>query len=154
MGFPRVLLADDAPGVIEVVSQLLHHHFHVVGSAQNGKQALDAVASLNPDIVVLDISMPVLNGIQVAARLQDSGCTARIVFLTVNEDQDYIDAAFSAGAYGYVLKSRIALDLIPAIQRALQGYKFTSLLPSATAVRGRRASLEPAALLVPVPEAE
>lgn len=154
MGFPRVLLADDAPGVIKVVSQLLHDGFHVVGSAQNGKQALDAVASLNPDIVVLDISMPVMNGIQVAARLQDSGCTARVVFLTVNEDQDYVDAAFAAGAYGYVLKSRIALDLIPAIERALQGYKSTSLFPSATAMRDRRPPLEPAALLVPIPEAE
>jgi len=154
MGFPRVLLADDAPGVIRVVSQLLQNHFNVVGAAQNGKQALEAVARLNPDIVVLDISMPVLNGIQVAERLRDSECTAKVVFLTVNEDQDYVDAAFSAGAYGYVLKSRIALDLIPAIQRALQGYKFTSLLPSAIAVRGRRASREPATLLIPVPEAE
>lgn len=154
MRFPRILLADDAPGVIKVVSQLLHDHFYVVGSAQNGKQALDAAAHLSPDIVVLDISMPVLNGIQVAEHLRDSGSTARVVFLTVNEDQDYIDAAFSAGAYGYVLKSRIALDLIPAIQRALQGYKFTSLPPSASAVRGQRASLEPAVLLVPLPEAE
>ena len=86
------------------------------------------LAILNPDLLVLDISMPILNGIQVATRLRELGSKAKVVFVTVHEDQDYIQAAFSAGASGYVFKSRMASDLIPAVQGAMQGQKFTSPL--------------------------
>ena len=127
MGCARVVLADDLPEMLEKVTQLLKDDFDVVGSAQNGQEAIEAAKTFNPDLLVLDISMPILNGIQVASRLRGSGCKAKVIFLTVHEDRDYVEAAFSAGALGYVLKSRVATDLIPAVQEALQGHKFTSL---------------------------
>jgi len=114
------------PEMRESVTQLLRHDFDIVGSAQNGEEAIEAAALLNPDLVVLDISMPILNGIQVASLLRESGCRAKVIFLTVHEDQDYVDAAFSVGASGYVFKSRVATDLIPAVEEVLQGYSFTS----------------------------
>lgn len=126
MGCPRVFLADDLQGMRERVKELLKKDFDIVGCAQNGQEAIQAVTVLNPDLVVLDISMPVLNGLQVAFRLRESGCRSKVVFLTVHEDQDYVEAAFSVGASGYVVKSRIATDLIPALQSALRGQTFTS----------------------------
>lgn len=127
MGCARVVLADDLPEMLQKVTQLLQNDFDVVGSAQNGQEAIEAAKTLNPDLLVLDISMPILNGIQVASRLRDSGCRAKVIFLTVHEDRDYVEAAFSVGALGYVLKSRVATDLMLAAQEALLGHKFTSL---------------------------
>ena len=128
MAFARVLLADDYREMLDRVTQLLREEFDIVGSAHDGGQALEAAARLNPDLLILAISMPVLNGIQVAARLRDSGCKAKVIFLTVHEDRDYIDAAFAVGALGYVLKSRVGTDLLPAIHAVLQGHRFTSPL--------------------------
>jgi DNA-binding NarL/FixJ family response regulator len=128
MAFARVLLADDYREMLDRVTQLLREEFDIVGSAHDGGQALEAAARLNPHLLILAISMPVLNGIQVAARLRDSGCKAKVIFLTVHEDRDYIDAAFAVGALGYVLKSRVATDLLPAIYAVLQGHRFTSPL--------------------------
>ena len=128
MGCPRVLLADDLPEVLQRVAQLLKDDFEVVGFAQNGREAIEAAKALDPDLLVLDISMPILNGIQVASRLRGSGCRAKVIFLIVHEDRDYVEGAFSVGALGYVLKSRVATDLIPAAQEALRGHTFTSLL--------------------------
>lgn len=121
-----MLVADDLPEMCEKVAHLLQHEFDVVGSAQNGHQAIEAAGALDPDILVLDISMPVLDGIQVASRLREAGCKAKVIFLTVHDDWDYIEAAFLAGASGYVLKSRVATDLIPAVRRVLRGDRFTS----------------------------
>jgi len=126
MAPPRVLLADDAPEILEKVMELLQHEFEIVARAQNGEAALDAAASTDPDVVILDISMPLLNGIQVATRLRDRGSRAKVIFVTVHEDSDYVEGAFSAGALGYVLKSRIATDLIIAVQAVLQGHRFRS----------------------------
>lgn len=126
MGCPRVFLADDVQDIHVRVKELLREDFDIVGSAQNGQEAVQAVTVLNPDLLVLDISMPGLNGIQVASRLRESGCRSKVVFLTMHEDRDYVEAAFSVGALGYVVKSRIASDLIPALQGALRGQKFTS----------------------------
>lgn len=131
MGCPRVVLADDLPEMLRRVTQLLQDDFDVVGSAQNGQEAMEAAETLHPDLLVLDISMPILNGIQVASRLRDSGCRARIIFLTVHEGRDYVEAAFSVGALGYVLKSRVATDLKLAAQEVLLGHKFTSLFQPA-----------------------
>jgi DNA-binding NarL/FixJ family response regulator len=100
----------------------------MIAFAADGQQAIDSALQLNPDIVVLDVSMPVLNGLQVASHLQDQGCAAKLIFLTVHRDPDIVEAAFSAGALGYVLKPRIVKDLIPAIQEALAGRRFTSPL--------------------------
>jgi DNA-binding NarL/FixJ family response regulator len=126
----RVLLADDAPEMLEKISWLLRDNFEIVGRAQDGKAALDAAEALdlNIDLVILDISMPLLNGIQVASKLRERGCKAKVIFVTVHQDVDYIEAAFSVGASGYVLKFRVATDLIPTVEAALQANLFTPIL--------------------------
>jgi DNA-binding NarL/FixJ family response regulator len=123
---PRVLVADDFPEILEQVRELLRDHCEVIGSVANGQEALLSTLTLNPDILVVDISMPILNGFEVARSVRESNCRARIVFFTMHEDRDYVDAVFSCGASGYVLKSRANTDLLPAIEAALQHRTFTS----------------------------
>ena|ERR1700757_4869355 len=101
------------------LKKLLGSHFDVVASVTNGQQAIDSVLKLKPDILVTDISMPIFNGLQVASRLRDLGCSTKLIFATVHDDDDYRDAAFSLGAFGYVLKGRIDTDLILAIEGAV-----------------------------------
>jgi DNA-binding NarL/FixJ family response regulator len=122
----RVVLADDHQQMIAIVRQTLGEEFEVVGAVEDGRQAVNAVLTLNPDALVVDISMPVLNGLQAAKQLQAADCRAKIIFLTVYEGQDFLDAAFSAGASGYVNKSRLSTDLIPAIHEAMLGRIFIS----------------------------
>jgi DNA-binding NarL/FixJ family response regulator len=122
----RVLVADDHPEMRERIADLLHLDFDTIAFAADGQQAIESALQLTPDIVVLDIWMPVLNGLQVASHLQNLGCAAKLIFLTVHRDPDIVEAAFAAGALGYVLKPRIVKDLIPAIQEALAGRRFTS----------------------------
>ena len=126
MGRLRLLIADNLREVRERVTELLGSDFDIV-AAQNGQQAVEEASTFNPDLLVLDISMPILNGIQVASRLHDLGSRAKIIFLTVHEDADYIEAAFSVGASAYVFKSRLITDLIPAVHGALKGQKFISI---------------------------
>jgi DNA-binding NarL/FixJ family response regulator len=126
---PRVLIADDLPEVHEKVRRLLWDDYEIVGAAYDGEQAIEAATTLNPDILITDISMPILNGIQVASRLRDTDCKAKLIFLTVHEDPDYIEAVFSLGALGYVLKSHFSTDLLPAIGAALRGHRFSSDVP-------------------------
>jgi DNA-binding NarL/FixJ family response regulator len=126
MESPRVLLADDLPEMLGTVAQLLRDHCEIVGYAQDGEDAIKAATTYNPDLLVLDIEMPFRNGLQVASHLRASRCRAKVIFLTVHEDLDYIEAAWSVGALGYVLKSRIATDLLPAVQEVLQGRRFLS----------------------------
>jgi len=122
----RVVLADDHQALVAKVRAVLAEDFEVVDAVADGSQAVDAVLALDPDVLVTDISMPLLDGLQVAKRLQAAHCRAKIVFLTVHEDQDYVAAALHAGASGYVTKSRLAIDLIPAIREALLGRTFVS----------------------------
>ena len=117
---PRVLIADDSPEILEQVTELLHDHYEVVGSVANGQQAVMGTMALNPDILVLDISMPILNCFEVASTLHNLNCRAIILFLTMHEDRDFVGAAYSCGASGYVLKSRASADLLPAVKSALQ----------------------------------
>jgi DNA-binding NarL/FixJ family response regulator len=119
-------MADDHPGIFETVARILEPTFEIIGRADDGQALLEAVAKLNPDVVVTDISMPVLNGIEVAHRLKENGSTCRIVFLTVHDDPDFIEACLATGALGYVSKPRMALDLVPAIREALKGHTFVS----------------------------
>ena len=87
---------------------------------------IEAVARLDPDLLVLDISMPILSGIEAAYRLKGSGSRAKVIFLTVHGDPDYFEAAFCVGDLGYVLKPRLVVDLIPAIREVLKGHIFVS----------------------------
>jgi len=126
MAHARLLLADDHRAVLDTVTRLLAVDFDVVGAVENGELAVQAVASLDPDVVVLDISMPVMNGIEAASRLKKSGSRARLIFLTVQTQPDFVTAAFSVGAVGYVVKPCLSNDLIPAIREALEGRIFVS----------------------------
>jgi DNA-binding NarL/FixJ family response regulator len=126
MGLPRILLADDHHEMLEKVAQLLEGKFEVVAAVENGERLIETAISLDPDLVVLDISMPVINGIEAAYRLRESASRAKVIFLTVHEDPEFVGAAVSAGALAYVLKPRVVVDLIPAIREALQGHVFAS----------------------------
>jgi len=109
-----------------VVARHLAPHYDVVRTVANGKAMLDEATRLEPDVVVLDISMPVLNGIEAARKLKATGSRAKIVFLTVHADQDFVRAAFGAGAVGYVLKSELASDLLTCLSQADAGSPFVS----------------------------
>jgi DNA-binding NarL/FixJ family response regulator len=126
VGKIRVVLADDHQLVIANVRRALDASFEVVETVENGQQAIDAVRLLSPDILVIDISMPVLNGLEAARLLQAQNCRTKIVFLTVHEDRDFVEAAFSAGASAYVTKPRLRTDLVAAIREALRGGTFVS----------------------------
>ncbi len=117
----RVLLADDHEAMLDRVAGLLAAECDVVGTATDGQQALDAAMELKPDVLVLDISMPVMNGIETARRLKEAGAETRIVFLTVHDDPDFAREALETGALGYVIKQRIASDLVAAIKKAHAG---------------------------------
>lgn len=123
---PRVLLADDHKEICDSVVRLLSSEFEVVGVAQDGAELLNTESDKGPDVCVIDISMPVIGGIEAARILKERGSKAKIVFLTVHEDPDFVRAAFDVGALGYVVKSRIASDLCTAIRAALTGESFIS----------------------------
>lgn len=129
MGRPRILVAEDNPEMREKIKSLLSKDFDIAGSVGDGQLAIDAVLKLSPSILVTDISMPIFNGLQVASRLRRVGCLTKLIFVTVHDDEDYLEAAFSLGALGYVLKSKIDTDLIPAVLAALQSRKFVSRFP-------------------------
>ena len=122
----RVVLADDHPEVIAKIRGILGGEFEIVLVVENGNQAVSAVRELDPDVIVTDISMPLLNGLQAARRIQKANSRVKIVFLTIHEDRDFVAAALSAGATGYVTKRRLSTDLVFAIQQALKGHSFVS----------------------------
>ena len=124
--YVRVLLADDSPSMLQAARRILEPEFEVVGTVDDGEAVLEATKSLNPDVLILDISMGVMNGLEAARLLRRIGTTAKIVFLTVHEDQDFVDEAFSAGAIGYVIKPRLGTDLLVAVREALVGHRFVS----------------------------
>src|SRR5215469_8844712 len=111
MGKVRILLADDHETLLASVLSILSKDFEVVGTVANGRDAIAEVGRLDPDVLVIDISMPILNGLQAASQLHRKSCRTKIVFLTVHEDQDFVDAAFAAGASAYVTKPHITSDL-------------------------------------------
>lgn len=133
MSRARILLADDHREMRDRVKRHLEREFEVLESVDNGLDLLKAAAAQNPDVCLLDISMPVLNGIETATRLVQRGSTAKIVFLTIHEDPDFVQAALKTGASAYVLKRRMVSDLGVAIKEALAGRIFIS---SSLAVSG------------------
>ncbi len=122
----RVLLADDHPLVLQRVAALLQSTFDVVGVAHDGLEMVDEAMRLNPDIIVADISMPGLDGIEAAHRLREMGAKATMVFLTIHESPEFVEACLAEGALGFVLKTQMKADLIPAINSALSGQCFVS----------------------------
>ena len=125
-GRPRVLLADDHPAVLALTAAALGGECLVVGSVADGRALLAEAERLQPDVIVLDITMPRLGGIEAARQLRRSHPAVRLIFLTVHEDADYARAAVDAGGLGYVVKARLASDLLPAIRAALADRRFVS----------------------------
>jgi DNA-binding NarL/FixJ family response regulator len=121
---PRVLLADDHPALLEATTALLRAQFDVVGTATDGATLVSEALRLCPDVIVADITMPVLSGIDAAHRLRESVPSTKIVFLTVHSEEQFIKACTAEGALGYVLKSHMKTHLIPAIQAALVGQSY------------------------------
>lgn len=122
----RILVAEDHELMRKQVVRLLRRDFDVVEAVANGKALLEAAARLNPDVCVLDISMPHLNGIETVAHLKQSNSSPKVIFLTIHSDADFVGAAFKSGAEGYVFKTRMAIDLVVAVKEVLAGRTFLS----------------------------
>lgn len=126
MSKPTVLLADDHKIVMEGLRGLLESEFELVGLLTNGRELLEQAPGLDPDVIVADISMPLLNGIDAVRMLREQGLRAKVVFLTMHSDQTYATRAIDAGASGYVLKHSASDELVDAIQQALRGETYIS----------------------------
>ena len=116
----RILLADDHAAALAQATRVLGEHWDIIGTAANGVELLEAAGRLHPDVIVLDIAMPLMDGFEAARRLKDTGCRSALVFLTVWDDPDYVEEARRRGADAYVVKSRLASELVPAVMNALQ----------------------------------
>lgn len=124
----RVLVADDLAPMLAAVEALLQNSFQVIGLVSDGSAALDGILKFEPDLAVLDISMPGMSGLAVARELKSLASKTKIVFLTVQEDSSIIAACLAAGALGFVVKALMDSDLIPAMNEALAGRVFVSRL--------------------------
>jgi DNA-binding NarL/FixJ family response regulator len=138
---PRILIADDHSIVAEGVRSLLEKNYDVIGVVQDGRQLLVDAARLKPDVIVLDIGMPLLNGLDAAERLKLSLPNAKLVFLTMKDDPNLAAAVLNLGAVAYVLKHAAASELLQAISEVLQGRSYVTpkLRPENWAVRASRA---------------
>jgi DNA-binding NarL/FixJ family response regulator len=124
----RVVLADDNKEMLDTVTDLLEStsEFEILGTYADGMALVDAAVDLKPQIAIVDISMPIMNGLAAAAEIKRLGSKMKIIFLTVNEDTDYVQAALDVGASGYVVKRCMATDLREAIRDCLAGRMFLS----------------------------
>ena len=126
----RVLMADDHNLVIEGIKKLLEPHFDLVGAVTDGRALLDAAEELRPDLILVDISMPLLNGLDATRQLVKRRPGSKVVVLSMHADPAYVSEAFAAGACGYLLKSSVASELVFAMQEVLKGRYY--LTPSVT----------------------
>jgi DNA-binding NarL/FixJ family response regulator len=125
-GQPRVLVADDHRAMLDSLVRLLSRDFNVVASVTDGLAAVTEAEHLEPDLLVLDIAMPGLNGIAAAARLKEHGSKAKVVFVTNMRDREFVKESLALGDVGFVDKDRLVADLLPAIRQVLAGQAFVS----------------------------
>ncbi len=125
---PRVLIADDHKIVVEGLKKLLGFEFEIVGAVEQGRELVKAAERLRPDVIVADISMPGLNGIEAVRQIKKVHDEIKVVFLTMHPDVAYAASAFKAGASGYVLKHSAPDELVAALQAALQGKTYVTPL--------------------------
>jgi DNA-binding NarL/FixJ family response regulator len=123
---PRVLLADDHPALLEAEKALLSPYFDIVKTVGDGAALVLEARLLLPDVIVTDITMPILNGIDAVHKLHASGSTARVVFLTVHQEEEFVEACMETGALGYVQKFSMNRHLVSAIQAVLAGQSYVS----------------------------
>jgi DNA-binding NarL/FixJ family response regulator len=126
---PRVLLADDHQMLLDALKRVVEPRCEVVGMVSDGRALLTAAAKLQPDIVVLDIAMPRLNGLDAARHLKPAMPKLKLIFMTMNEDPDLVGEAFRAGASAFLLKQAAAFELLEAIEKVLKGGSYVT--PSA-----------------------
>src|SRR5215470_8300672 len=125
---PKVLIADDHVIFSQGLQSLLQDEFDIVGSVTNGRDLVDAARNLSPEVIVVDISMPVLNGLAAVRQLRREGNNTRVVFLTMHAEAEIVVEAFRAGATGYVLKQSAGNDLIAAIHASLRSQTYVTPL--------------------------
>lgn len=122
----RVLVADDHQILLDRVVSMLAAEFSVIGAVTDGEQLVEAEATLHPDVLVVDVSMPKLSGLEATEQIRRRGSHAAVVCLTAHGEDEVLEAALEAGVLGYVNKTCLAHDLVPAIRAALQGRRFVS----------------------------
>lgn len=152
MAKPRILLADDHALLLEAFQRLLESDFEIVGSVSDGVRLVAEAQRLAPDVVVTDVSMPRMGGLEAARRLRDSVPATRIVFLTVSQDRHLAAEAFRIGASAFVLKASTATELVDAVRAALDGRRYlTALIDDGNidALPSPRAVTDPLELLTP-----
>jgi DNA-binding NarL/FixJ family response regulator len=123
---PRIMLADDHTILLEAFRKLLEPFFEIVGTASDGRALLEAAPNLKPDVIVVDVGMPLLNGLEAGLRLKEMMPSAKIIFLTMNDDPDLAVNAMRSGASGYLLKRSAAAELIHAIHLSLKGKSYVT----------------------------
>jgi DNA-binding NarL/FixJ family response regulator len=131
---PRILLADDHVMLLDAFTALLAPEFDVAGTVTDGRMLVEAFARLHPDIVVLDIAMPLLNGLDAGRQLRAQRKSVKLIYLTMNPDPYLAGEALRLGASGYVLKSSAAHELLQAIREALRGRSYITPLIARDAV--------------------
>ena len=150
MSKPRVLLADDHRMVAEGLKSILEEEFELAGIVEDGRALVQAARDLRPDVIVADISMPHLNGLDALAQLKRDNPKVRVVFLTMHRDVAYARRAIEAGAAGYVLKHSAPAELVLAVRAALNGSTFIAPELAAEVFRtGRDGVVDPVAAMTP-----
>lgn len=126
MKIPRVMLADDHTILLDAFRKLLEGKCEIVGAVTDGRKLLNQAAALKPDVIVLDIAMPLMNGLEAARQLKEKLPSAKLIFLTMNEDPDLAVEAMRSGACGYLLKKAAASELFRAVHSALKGKSYVT----------------------------
>ena len=140
---PRILIADDHRIVAEGLRSLLEPEFELVGIVEDGRALITATEKLQPDVIIADISMPLLNGIEAVRQIKKTNKDVKVIFLTMHPDVTYAVSALEAGALGYVLKHSAPSELITAVRRALKGKTYiTPLLEGEIMLSPKKGSIE------------
>ena len=129
---PRILIADDHALIAEAFHKLLATDFDVVATVHDGRTLIDVAQKLQPDVILVDIGMPVLNGLEAAQRIKRILPNVKVIYVTINHDPDLIDEAFRRGASAYLPKTSAASELVAAIRQALEGHQYVSPLLSSS----------------------
>ncbi len=124
----RILLADDHPLVLDGVAKILEDEFDVVGKVEDGRALVSAAQQLNPDVIVTDMTMPLLHGLEACRQLRQLAIASKVIFLTMHADVAYAKEAFEAGASGYLLKRSAASELVDAIHTVIRGQAYLTPL--------------------------